>query len=146
MSRVRDPYARFCERTRGSAPLLLDGFDLIQERRTWTRSVGTKNQSFRRTGSWFGTKDQGRFFTALSVPLQAGSGSSRLTENHSTANQSLCSIQPPIRYPQPRKAHRVGEGRSPSPSHRTVRTGHVHGSWIKYRILRQGMMVFCHID
>jgi len=31
-----------------------------EEPRTWTRSVGTKNRSSRRTGSWFGTKDQGR--------------------------------------------------------------------------------------
>jgi len=33
---------------------------LYQERTTWTRSVGTKNQSSRRTGPWSGTKDQGR--------------------------------------------------------------------------------------
>ncbi|SSC12170.1 protein of unknown function [Mesotoga infera] len=44
MSRVRGPYARFCERTRGSAPLLLDCPE--RERKS--------SYSFRRYASRFG--------------------------------------------------------------------------------------------
>ena len=39
---------------------------LYQERTTWTRSVGTKSQSSRRTGPCSWTKDQGRLFAAFS--------------------------------------------------------------------------------
>ncbi len=63
MSRVRGPYARFCERTRGSAPLLLDvlsSLPVMPDSLDVILSL-TQNHGFLRGGSQVGARDDSLF-------------------------------------------------------------------------------------